>query len=86
NVYDGKVVYVGWLKGYGQVMIIDHKGGYYTLFAYLSKVLKERGDAVKEGAEVALAGDTGPDSTQGLYFEVRHRGVPRDPLTWLAAK
>ncbi|MBI5826482.1 MAG: peptidoglycan DD-metalloendopeptidase family protein [Deltaproteobacteria bacterium] len=86
NVYDGKVVYVGWLKGYGQVMIVDHRGGYYTLFAYLSKSLKERGDMVKQGAEIALVGDTGPDSTQGLYFEIRQKGVPRDPMSWLAAR
>lgn len=86
NVYDGKVVYVGWLKGYGQVMIVDHRGGYYTLFAYLSKALKERGETVKQGAEIALVGDTGPDSTQGLYFEIRQKGVPRDPMSWLAAR
>lgn len=86
NVYDGKVVYAGWLKGYGQVMIVDHRGGYYTLFAYLSRALKERGEMVKQGAEIALVGDTGPDSTQGLYFEIRQKGVPRDPMSWLAAR
>ncbi|MBI5902681.1 MAG: peptidoglycan DD-metalloendopeptidase family protein, partial [Deltaproteobacteria bacterium] len=80
------VVYVGWLKGYGQVMIVDHRGGYYTLFAYLSRALKERGDMVKQGAEIALVGDTGPDSTPGLYFEIRQKGVPRDPMSWLAAR
>lgn len=86
SVHDGKVVYVGWLKGYGQVMIIDHKGGFYTLFAYLSKALKEKGEEVKRGAEVALVGDTGPQGLAGLYFEIRQKGVPRDPLSWLAEK
>lgn len=86
SVYEGKVVYVGWLKGYGQVMIMDHRGGYYTLFAYLSKALKEKGDEVGKGAEIALVGDTGPQATAGLYFEIRQKGVPRDPLSWVAEK
>ncbi|MBI5642504.1 MAG: peptidoglycan DD-metalloendopeptidase family protein [Deltaproteobacteria bacterium] len=60
NTYEGKIIYAGWLKGYGQMMIIDHKGGYYTLFAHLSKFIKEKGDTVKGGEEVALVGDTGP--------------------------
>lgn len=86
SVYDGKVIYVGWLKGYGQVMIIDHKGGYYTLFAHLSKALKDKGDEVKKGAEVGLVGDTGSQGSAGLYFEIRQRGVPRDPSAWLAMR
>lgn len=84
NVYDGKVIYVGWLKGYGQVMIIDHKGGFYTLFAYLSKTLKEKGDDLKGGETAALVGDTGPEGRPGLYFEIRQKGAPRDPAAWLS--
>ncbi|MBI5599680.1 MAG: peptidoglycan DD-metalloendopeptidase family protein [Deltaproteobacteria bacterium] len=83
NVYDGKVIYVGWLKGYGQVLIIDHGKGFYTLFAQLSEVLKKRGDAVEKGEYVGLVGDTGAHDAPGLYFEVRQKGVPRDPLAWL---
>lgn len=86
NVYDGRVAYVGWLKGYGQVMIIDHSGGFYTLFAYLSDVLKEKGDKVEKGTEVALVGDTGPQASGGLYFEIRQKGVPRDPMAWLSSR
>lgn len=86
SVYEGKVIYVGWLKGYGQVLIIDHKGGFYTLFAHLSKVLKEKGDAVDKGDEVGLVGDTGMEAASGLYFEIRQKGVPRDPMAWIAAK
>ncbi len=86
SVYDGKVIYTGWLKGYGQVMIIDHKGGFYTLFAHLSRILKELGEDVKKDEEVAVVGDTGPSSSTGLYFEIRQRGVPRDPVSWLAEK
>lgn len=86
SVYDGKVIYVGWLKGYGQVLIIDHKGGYYTLFAHLAKALKDKGDEVKKGAEVGLVGDTGSQGAAGLYFEIRQRGVPRDPSVWLSRR
>lgn len=86
SVDDGRVVYTGWLKGYGQIMIIDNGGGYYTLFAYLARILKEKGEVVKRGMEVALVGDTGPRSTPGLYFEIRRRGVPKDPAPWFASR
>ncbi len=86
SVYDGRVIYTGWLKGYGQVMIIDHKGGFYTLFAHLSRVMKDRGEEVKKDEEVAVVGDTGPSSSTGLYFEIRQHGIPRDPMPWLAEK
>lgn len=86
SVYDGKVIYVGWLKGYGQVLIMDNGGGYYTLFANLLKVLKEKGEEVEKGMEVGLVGDTGASAATGLYFEIRHKGVPRDPMVWFAAR
>jgi septal ring factor EnvC (AmiA/AmiB activator) len=86
SVYKGKVVYVGWLKGYGQVMIIDHGDGFYTLYGHLYKVLKKRGETVEVGTEVGLVGDSGPQDTTGLYFEVRQGGIPRDPLAWIASR
>ncbi len=86
SVYDGRVIFTGWLKGYGQLVILDHGGGFYTLFAYLDKVLKSRGDRVARGEAVALVGETGPYSEAGLYFEIRKKGVPQDPMKWLAAR
>ncbi|VAV83732.1 hypothetical protein MNBD_DELTA01-513 [hydrothermal vent metagenome] len=86
SVFDGRVVYVGWLKGYGQVLIMDNGGGYYTLFAYLSDILIKKGEEVKEGETIALVGDSGPKDLTGLYFELRRKGVPRDPMAWLAAR
>lgn len=86
SVYDGKVIYVGWLKGYGQVLIMDNGGGYYTLFANLSKVLKEKGETAEKGTDVGLVGDTGANAATGLYFEIRHKGVPRDPMGWFAGR
>lgn len=86
SVFDGKVVYVGWLKGYGQVLILDHKGGFYTLYAHLGKVLKDKGEDVAGGMELGLVGDSGPEGRPGLYFEVRQRGVPKDPMDWLSGR
>ncbi|MBI5344160.1 MAG: peptidoglycan DD-metalloendopeptidase family protein, partial [Deltaproteobacteria bacterium] len=85
SVYGGKVAYAGWLKGYGQLLIIDHGGGFFTLFARLQKILKDKGDIVEKGADIALVGDTGVDASAGLYFEIREKGVPRDPMAWLAS-
>ncbi|MEK6791133.1 MAG: peptidoglycan DD-metalloendopeptidase family protein [Deltaproteobacteria bacterium] len=86
SVYDGVVIYIGWLKGYGQVMIIDNGNGFYTLFAYLSKTLKGVKEPVKKGDEVALAGESGTQAASGLYFEIRQKGVPRDPVPWFAQR
>jgi septal ring factor EnvC (AmiA/AmiB activator) len=86
SVYKGKVVYVGWLKGYGQVVIVDHGSGFYTLYGHLYKVLKGRGETVEAGEEVGLVGDSGPHEVSGLYFEVRQGGVPRDPMVWIASR
>jgi septal ring factor EnvC (AmiA/AmiB activator) len=86
SVYKGKVVYVGWLKGYGQVMIIDHGDGFYTLYGHLYKVLKRRGEKVEVGEKIGLVGDSGAHDVSGLYFEVRQGGVPRDPMAWIASR
>ncbi len=86
SVYDGRVIYTGWLKGYGQIIILDHGGGFYTLFAYLDSILKKRGERVARGEDVAVVGDTGPYSEPGLYFEIRKKGVPQDPAKWLARR
>ena len=86
SVYDGKVAYTGWLKGYGQVMIIDHGSGFYTLFAHLHRILKEKGDRVTKGEVVGLVGDSGIQGSSGLYFEIRQKGIPRNPLSWFARR
>lgn len=86
NVHNGKVAFVGWLKGYGQMMIVDHGRGYYTLYGYLFKVLKKKGDYVYRGDEIALVGESGTHDEPGLYFEIRQKGTPRDPSVWLSRR
>ncbi|MBI3752491.1 MAG: peptidoglycan DD-metalloendopeptidase family protein [Deltaproteobacteria bacterium] len=84
SVYKGRVAYTGWFRGYGKIMIIDHGDGYYTLFGRLSKILKDVDSVVEKGEVIALVGDTGSMKGPHLYFEVRQKGVPLDPLNWLA--
>ncbi len=82
-IFNGKVVYADWFKGYGLMMIIDHGEGYFSLFAHASKLLKRINDQVIEGETVALVGDTNSIKGACLYFEIRHHGNPQDPLRWL---
>lgn len=86
SVYDGKVIYSDWLKGYGNIIIIDHGEGYYTVYAHVSKILKGVGEKVKGGEVIALVGDTGSLKGNYLYFEIRYHGATINPMEWLATK
>jgi septal ring factor EnvC (AmiA/AmiB activator) len=83
-IFAGKVVYASWFKGYGNLLIIDHGGGYHTVFAHAERLLKKVGDEVETGEAVALVGSTGSIEGPMLYFEIRYHGKAVDPLTWLA--
>jgi septal ring factor EnvC (AmiA/AmiB activator) len=85
-VADGQVAYADWYKGYGNLLIIEHGPGFYTLYGNLSKLDQQKGDRVVRGQEIGLAGDTGSLKGSKLYFEVRRNGEAQDPLTWLAKK
>ncbi len=81
----GKVAFSGWLKGYGNLVIIDHGGGYHSLYAHLAQSLVEAGNEVEEGEEIASVGDTGSLKGAFLYFEIRKQGQAIDPAPWLEA-
>jgi septal ring factor EnvC (AmiA/AmiB activator) len=83
-VYNGRVLFADWFKGYGKILIIDHGEGFYTLSGHASALLKNVGEEVRTGEVVALVGDTGSLKGPCLYFEIRQRGKPLDPLEWLA--
>lgn len=85
-VHEGTVLYADWFRGYGRLVILDHGGGYFTLYAHASELLVKVGDHVARGQPIARVGDTGSLEGPQLYFEVRHRGKPQDPLAWLAPK
>jgi septal ring factor EnvC (AmiA/AmiB activator) len=82
-VYGGHVLYTGWFRGYGNLIIVDHGGEYYTLYAHVAEVRVKEGDEVKQGQAIATVGDTGSLQGPRLYFEVRHAGKPQDPAQWL---
>lgn len=85
TVYTGRVLYADWFKGYGNMMIIDHGGNYYTVYAHLQNMLKRKGDHVNTGEDIATAGDTGSIIGPALHFEIRHHGKPLDPMQWIDA-
>jgi murein hydrolase activator len=82
-VHAGTVLYRGWLRGYGNLVILDHGSGYYTLYAHASELLVGEGDGVKAGHAIARVGETGSVAGPRLYFEVRYQGRPQDPAEWL---
>lgn len=82
-VADGTAIYADWFKGYGRLIILDHGGGYFTLYAHASELLARAGEAVSRGQVIARVGDTGSLEGPQLYFELRHKGKPQDPLAWL---
>ena len=79
----GTVIYVSWLRGYGQFIIIDHGDGYYTLYANLIDIYVETGDMVKAGETIAKIGDLGSVDGSTLHFELRLKKESLDPVKWL---
>ena len=82
-VYPGHVVYTGWFRGYGNLVIVDHGGEYYTLYGHAAEIRVTEGDDVRQGQTLGTVGDTGSLGGPRLYFEVRHQGKPVDPVPWL---
>ncbi|CAB5142696.1 Murein hydrolase activator EnvC [Olavius algarvensis associated proteobacterium Delta 3] len=79
----GRVLYADWLKGYGNMIIIDHGQNYYTVYAHAEDLFKRKGEPVDTDEVIATVGDTGSLAGPRLYFEVRHHGKPLDPLKWM---
>ncbi|MEX0958110.1 MAG: peptidoglycan DD-metalloendopeptidase family protein, partial [Burkholderiales bacterium] len=79
----GKIVYADWLRGFGNLMIIDHGGGYMSLYGNNEALLKQVGDDTRAGDTIASVGNSGGNPDSGLYFELRHQGRPFDPLPWV---
>ena len=80
----GTVVYANWLRGFGNLLIVDHGEQYLSVYAYNQSLLKQVGDTIRPGDTVALAGSTGGQVDSALYFEIRHRGAAVDPLAFLS--
>lgn len=82
-VAPGRVVYASWLAGFGNILILDHGQQYLSIYGYNQSLLRQVGDTVRRGEVVATVGSTGGQVEPGLYFEIRHRGVPVNPQLWL---
>ncbi len=78
----GKVVFADDLRGFGKLVIVDHGDQYLSIYGNNDALLKRSGDTVRAGDVVARAGDSSGDGETGLYFELRFRGRPFDPMSW----
>ncbi|MFN7219705.1 MAG: murein hydrolase activator EnvC family protein [Burkholderiales bacterium] len=83
TVADGRVVYADWLRGYGNLLIIDHGAGYLSLYGHNETLDKQVGDRVSAGEAIASVGSTGGAEESGVYFELRQDGKPFDPMRWV---
>jgi septal ring factor EnvC (AmiA/AmiB activator) len=79
----GRVVFADWMRGYGNLLILDHGDGYLSIYGNNESVLKRVGDGVHAGEAVATVGASGGGEASGLYFETRYQGRPFDPVPWL---
>ena len=82
----GRVVFADWLRGFGNLLIIDHGGGYMSLYGNNESLFKQVGQAARGGETIAAVGNSGGNSDYGLYFEMRHQGKAFDPLSWVHLK
>ena len=82
-VAGGRVVFANWMRGFGNLIIVDHGSEYLSIYGNNQTLLKHAGDTVKAGDQIASAGNTGGNEESGLYFELRHLGKAFDPASWI---
>ncbi|MEF1216389.1 peptidoglycan DD-metalloendopeptidase family protein [Photobacterium damselae] len=82
-ISSGRVVFADWLRGYGLMIVIEHGKGDMSIYGYNQTLLKKVGDPVSAGEPIALVGDSGGQDRSGLYFEIRRKGSPVNPRSWL---
>ena len=86
SVAAGRIVFADWLRGFGNLIIIDHGEGFLTVYGNNETLLHPAGERVDAGEVIAFVGNTGGNVDAGLYFEIRFNGRPIDPLRWVAAR
>lgn len=82
----GRVVFADWLRGFGNLLIVDHGNAYMSLYGNNETLYKQVGDELRGGDTIATVGNSGGNADSGLYFELRHESRPLDPVKWLAKK
>ena len=86
SIAAGRVVFADWMRGFGNLLIVDHGETYLSVYGNNEALLKQPGDAVAAGEPIATVGSTGGSAETGLYFELRHLGKAFDPLRWSSLK
>ncbi|UYG03800.1 peptidoglycan DD-metalloendopeptidase family protein [Halomonas sp. LR3S48] len=86
SVHAGRVVFADWMRGFGNLLIIDHGDSVMTLYAHLQRFDVAVGQAVSRGETIGTVGNSGGHATPALYFEVRRNGDPIDPQAWIARR
>lgn len=82
-IANGEVIFSDWLRGFGNLMILDHGNHYMSLYGNNEAIYKRVGNKVKSGDTIAIVGNSGGNAESGLYFELRYQGKPFDPLGWV---
>ncbi|MEE8110574.1 MAG: peptidoglycan DD-metalloendopeptidase family protein [bacterium] len=86
SVGRGRVIYADRLRGYGNLLVLDHGGSFYTVYAHGTLPSVRVGERVEEGQNITQVGEGGALGRPAIYFEVRHRGKPEDPVGWLRVR
>lgn len=82
----GRVVFAEWMRGFGNLLIVDHGDAYLSIYGNNESLLKQVGQSVRGGDAIATVGNSGGNQDSGLYFELRHQGQPVDPMKWASLK
>jgi septal ring factor EnvC (AmiA/AmiB activator) len=85
-IANGRVVFADWMRGFGNLLIVDHGNAYLSIYGNNDALLKQVGQAVKGGDAIATVGNSGGNAESGLYFELRHKSQPIDPMKWATLK
>ncbi len=81
-VATGRVVFADWMRGFGNLIIVDHGDGYMSLYGNNQALLKSVGENVSGGDSIAAVGNSGGNESNGLYYELRRQSKPFDPMSW----
>jgi septal ring factor EnvC (AmiA/AmiB activator) len=82
SIASGRVVFADWLRGFGNLIIVDHGSGYMSLYGNNESLFKRTGEEIRAGDVIASTGNSGGNPETGLYFELRHQSRPFNPLEW----
>ena len=85
-IFAGQVIFAGYRKGFGNMVIIDHGLNYYSITSRMEKIIVKEGQIVSDGNIIGTAGDIATLFNKGVYFEIRHDTEPIDPLDWISLK